>query len=211
MAPKSPIVIGVAGGSGSGKTTVSRQILERIGPERIAYLQHDSYYHDNSHLPLGERAERNYDHPDSLDTALLIEHLIALRRWEPVAVPIYDFTSHTRSDETRIVSPRPIVLVEGILIFTERALRDLMDIRIFVDTDPDIRFIRRLRRDVEERGRSPESVVQQYLSTVRPMHLEFVEPSKRYADVIVPEGGHNRVAMDMIISRIRHLLSEGDE
>ncbi len=204
-----PVIIGVAGGSASGKTSVSAQILSRIGPQRIAYLQHDSYYCDESHLGLVVRAARNYDHPDSLETSLLVEHLLRLRRGEAVAVPIYDFTTYQRRAESRIVAAAPVILVEGILIFAERSLRDLMDIRIFVDTDADIRFIRRLRRDISERGRTLESVVQQYLETVRPMHLEFVEPSKRYANVIVPEGGRNQVAMEMIISRIQTLLSEG--
>jgi len=202
------MIIGVAGGTGSGKTTVSEQILARIGREQIVFLQHDSYYCDNSHLPPAERAQRNYDHPDSLDTPLLVDHLLRLRRGEAVAVPIYDFATHSRRAETRIVASAPVILVEGILIFAERSLRDLMDIRIFVDTDADIRFIRRLRRDMAERGRSLESVVKQYLDTVRPMHLEFVEPSKRYANVIVPEGGHNEVAMEMIISRIQTLLNQ---
>lgn len=204
-----PIVIGVAGGTGSGKTTVSEQILKRIGSQQIAFLQHDSYYCEESHLPLAERAKRNYDHPESLDTPLLVEHLLRLRRGEAVAVPVYDFATYSRGAEPRMVMPAPVVLVEGILIFAEASLRELMDIRIFVDTDADIRFIRRLRRDIFERGRSLESVVEQYLGTVRPMHLEFVEPSKRYAHVIVPEGGRNHVAMEMIISRIHKLLDEG--
>lgn len=203
-----PIVIGVAGGTGSGKTTVSQQILERIGSQQIAFLQHDSYYCEESHLPLVERAKRNYDHPESLDTPLLVEHLLRLRRGEAVAVPVYDFATYSRGDEPRMVMPAPVVLVEGILIFAEASLRELMDIRIFVDTDADIRFIRRLRRDIFERGRSLDSVVEQYLGTVRPMHLEFVEPSKRYAHLIVPEGGRNQVAMEMIISRIHKLLDE---
>lgn len=204
-----PIVIGVAGGTGSGKTTVSQQILERIRPQQIAFLQHDSYYHDNSHLPPAERAQCNYDHPESLDTPLMVEHLLSLRRGEAVDVPIYDFSTHSRTAATRTVLPAPVVLVEGILIFSEPGLRTLMDIRIFVDTDADIRFIRRLSRDISERGRSLDSVVAQYLETVRPMHLEFVEPSKRYAHLIVPEGGRNQVAMEMIISRIHKLLDEG--
>jgi uridine kinase len=202
----SPLIIGVAGGSGSGKTTVSHRILELAGAEHIAYLQHDSYYHDNSHLLPEERARLNYDHPASLDSDLLIRHLEMLRRGRPVEVPIYDFTTHSRCDQTRTVHPGRVVLVEGILIFVEKSLRELMDIRIFVDTDADLRFIRRLKRDVEERGRSVELVIEQYLSTVRPMHLEFVEPSKRYADIIVPEGGFNEVAMEMIVSRVRALI-----
>jgi uridine kinase len=208
MSAQEPIVIGVAGGTGSGKTTVSERILAQIGVGRIAYLQHDSYYYDNSHLPPEERARRNYDHPASLDTTLLVQHLRALRRGEAVNVPLYDFATHTRLVETRSVAPARVVLVEGILIFAEKDLRDLMDIRIYVDTDADIRFIRRFDRDVKERGRTPDSIIQQYLTTVRPMHLEFVEPSKRYADVIVPEGGHNQVAMEMILARVRSLLAE---
>nr|HRJ44492.1 uridine kinase [Caldilineaceae bacterium] len=175
-----PIVIGVAGGTGSGKTTVSEQILARIGPPQIAFLQHDSYYYDNSHLPPDERAKCNYDHPESLDTPLMVKHLARLRQGKAVEVPVYDFATHSRTGETRLVNPAPVVLVEGILIFAEASLRDLMDIRIFVDTDADIRFIRRLGRDIAERQRSLDSVVEQYLETVRPMHLEFVEPSKRY-------------------------------
>lgn len=202
------IVIGVAGGTGSGKTTVSERILAQVEVGRIAYLQHDSYYYDNSHLSPSERARRNYDHPASLDTPLLVEHLRALRRGEAVDVPIYDFATHTRQAATRRVESARVVLVEGILIFAEKELRELMDIRIYVDTDADIRFIRRFDRDVKERGRTPDSIIQQYLSTVRPMHLEFVEPSKRYADVIIPEGGHNQVAMEMILSRIRSLVAE---
>ncbi|GIV78265.1 uridine kinase [Litorilinea aerophila] len=201
-------VIGVAGGTGSGKTTVSRRIQEAIGLQHIAYLQHDSYYRDHSHLPPEERAACNYDHPDSLDTPLLVQHIRQLLQGQPVEVPIYDFATHARLRQTQRVLPAPIVLVEGILVFVEPALRELMDMRIFVDTDPDIRFIRRLQRDIQERGRSLESVVRQYLATVRPMHLEFVEPSKRYADIIVPEGGNNRVAMEMIISRIQAILQQ---
>jgi uridine kinase len=211
MSTKSVIVIGVAGGSGSGKTTVSQRILEQIEVNQIVYIQHDSYYYDNSHRTPEERALRNYDHPSSLDTPLLVEHLRALRQGLAVEIPLYDFATHTRMAKTRPQASARIILVEGILIFAEKELRELMDIRIFVDTDADIRFIRRLQRDVEERGRTPESVVRQYLTTVRPMHLEFVEPSKRYADIIIPEGGHNRVAMEMIISRIRTELAEVKE
>lgn len=201
-----PFILGVAGGTGSGKTTVSRHLHEAIGKKHIAYLQHDSYYHDRSHLAPEERAACNYDHPDSLDTDLLVSHVHALCRWEPVDVPVYDFATHSRQRETMRVEPASIVLLEGILIFVEPRLRDLMDLRIYVDTDADIRFIRRLRRDVHERGRTLESVVHQYLNTVRPMHLEFVEPSKRYANVIVPEGGANRVAMEMLVSRLLVVL-----
>jgi uridine kinase len=207
MRSSRPFVVGVAGGTGSGKTTVSRRIQETVGAEQLAYLQHDSYYHDHSHLAPDERARCNYDHPDSLDTALLISHLHLLGGWQPVQVPVYDFATHSRLPQTQLVKPAPVILVEGILLFAERELRELMDMRIYVDTDADIRFIRRLHRDVNERGRSLESVISQYLSTVRPMHLEFVEPSKRYADIIVPEGGNNLVAMQMIVSRIQAILA----
>jgi uridine kinase len=200
--------IGVAGGTGSGKTTVSRRIWEAVGRERIAYLQHDNYYMNQSHLTPEERARTNYDHPDSLETSLMVRHLRELRAGRPVDIPMYDFSVHNRAKETLRVNPAKVILVEGILIFTEPALRELMDMRIFVDTDADIRFIRRLRRDMVERGRSLDSIVKQYLGTVRPMHMEFVEPSKRYADIIVPQGGDNRVAMEMIVSRIQALLSE---
>jgi uridine kinase len=205
---KHTIIIGVAGGTGSGKTTVSESILDRVGQDRIAYIQQDSYYRDLSHLPHEERVRVNFDHPDALETDLLIRHLRALRCGQAVEVPTYDFTRYTRTSQTRKVEPRRVILVEGILIFAEKALRDLFDVRIFVDTDADIRFIRRLQRDLNERGRSTESVVRQYLDTVRPMHLEFVEPSKRYADVIVPEGGFNTVALDMIVARIEAMLRD---
>ncbi|RIK56016.1 MAG: uridine kinase [Chloroflexi bacterium] len=202
-----PFIIGVAGGTGSGKTTVSGRIQEAVGPEHIAYLQHDSYYYDHSHLSPEERARCNYDHPDSLDTGLLIQHLHSLCRWQAVEVPQYDFARHARLAERQHRTPAPVILIEGILIFVERELRELMDMRIYVDTDADIRFIRRMQRDVSERGRTLESIVSQYLTTVRPMHLEFVEPSKRYADIIVPEGGNNRVAMEMIVSRVQAILA----
>jgi uridine kinase len=206
--PQSPFVIGVAGGSGSGKTTVSRRIQEAVSVEHIAYMQHDNYYRDQSQLDRAQRALTNYDHPDSLETELMVQHLMALKAGRSIAMPIYDFTQDTRSNATQRVDPAPVILVEGILIFVEKELRDLMDVRIFVDTDADVRFIRRLRRDINERGRTLDSVVQRYMATVRPMHLEFVEPSKRYADVIVPRGGDNRVAMEMIVSRIQALLRE---
>lgn len=202
-----PIVIGVAGGTGSGKTTVASRILDRVGAEHITYIAHDSYYRDLSHLPERLRAQVNFDHPDSLETELLIEHLKKLRAGEPVEIPIYDFTTHTRTDKTRRVEAGPVVIVEGILVFVESDLRELFDVKIYIDTDADVRFIRRLRRDIEERDRSVESVCEQYLSTVRPMHLEFVEPSKRYADVIIPEGGFNEVAVEMVAARIRGLLA----
>ena len=201
-----PLVIGIAGGSGSGKTTVAQTILQRVGPERIAFLQHDSYYKDLSGLPPAQKAEVNFDHPNSLETELLIQHIASLRDGKPVEVPIYDFSTHSRTSQTFTVKPRRVILVEGILIFTEVALRKTFDVKIFVDTDSDLRFIRRLERDITERGRTTESVIKQYQSTVRPMHMEFVEPSKRYADVIIPEGGHNTAALDMVVARIEALL-----
>lgn len=202
------VCIGVAGGTGSGKTTVAEAIVARIGTHRIAYIQHDSYYKDLSHLPVEARRSRNFDHPEALESDLLVAHLQALKRGEPVEIPVYDFTAHVRKAETRRVEPRKVILVEGILIFAEKALREQFDIRIFVDTDADLRFIRRLRRDIAERGRTVESVIGQYLETVRPMHLEFVEPSKRWADVIIPEGGFNTVALDMVCARVEALLAE---
>jgi len=205
---RKPIVIGVAGGSGSGKTTVAQEILARVGADQIAYIQHDAYYRDLTLLSPQDRARVNFDHPDSLETELLIRHLDTLLAGQPAELPIYDFTRHVRTEQTRRVEPRRVILIEGILIFADRALRERMDVRIYVDTDADIRFIRRLRRDIEERGRTLDSVVNQYLNTVRPMHLEFVEPSKRYADIIVPEGGFNTVALDMIVARIQALLQE---
>jgi len=201
------LVIGIAGGSGSGKTTVAQAILQRVGPDRISFLQHDAYYKDLSGLPPTQRAEVNFDHPNSLETELLTKHILQLRDGHPAEVPIYDFATHSRTERTYLVQPRHVILVEGILIFTEAGLRDLFNVKIFVDTDSDLRFIRRLERDISERGRTLEMVVKQYLSTVRPMHLEFVEPSKRYADVIIPEGGFNTAALDMVVARIETMLS----
>lgn len=206
-----PVVFGVAGGTASGKTTVARAILDAVGASKIAYLPHDAYYHDRVDLSFEERARLNYDHPDSLETKLLIRHIKDLSVGAPVQVPVYDFTTDRRTEDTILVEPAPIILVDGILIFTKRKLRELMDIKIFVDTDADVRFIRRLQRDMNERGRSLDSVVQQYLDTVRPMHLKFVEPSKRYADVIIPGGGQNRVAMEMVVSRLETLLKIREE
>lgn len=204
-----PVVIGVAGGTGSGKTTVANEILQRVGADHVAYIPHDAYYRDLSHLSLHQRTQVNFDHPHSLETELLVEHLKALRAGHAVEIPIYDFTTHTRTQQTRSVEPAPVILVEGILIFAEPALRELFDVKLYVDTDADVRFIRRLRRDVEERGRSVESVCEQYLATVRPMHLEFAEPSKRHADVIIPEGGFNEIAIEMIAARIGGMLETG--
>ncbi|HRS74895.1 MAG TPA: uridine kinase [Anaerolineaceae bacterium] len=205
---KKPLVIGIAGGSGSGKTTAADIILKKVGSHRIAYLQHDSYYRELTNLPINQRREVNFDHPDSLESDLMREHIMALKEWKAIEVPVYDFTTHSRTSETLHVEPRRVILVEGILIFAEPALRSLFDVKIFVDTDADIRFIRRLKRDLEERGRTTEMVIKQYLTTVRPMHLDFVEPSKRYADVIIPEGGLNEVAMDMVIARIESMLRD---
>jgi uridine kinase len=204
-----PVVIGVAGGTGSGKTTVAREILRRAGAGQISLIQHDAYYKDLGDLPLAQRAMQNFDHPDALDNNLLIAHLRELKASRAVEIPVYDFTTHTRTAETLRVEPRRVILVEGILIFADPTLRYLMDVKIYVDTDADIRFIRRLERDIAERDRTMESVIRQYMATVRPMHQEFVEPSKRSADVIIPEGGFNEVAMEMIAARIRALL-EGD-
>lgn len=201
------MVVGISGGTGSGKTTLSELILEKIGREKIAYLPHDAYYRDQKHLPLEERAKVNYDHPDSLETELLIEHIEQLKEGHEIEMPQYDFTVHSRKQKTLTIKPKRVVLVEGILIFVEKALRNLFDMKIYVDTDADIRFIRRLTRDVTERGRTVQSVINQYLDTVRPMHLEFVENSKRYADIIVPEGGMNTVALDMVIARLQSLLT----
>ncbi len=201
-----PIVIGIAGGSGSGKTTVAQAILQRVGPDRIAYIQHDSYYKDLTGLPPAQRAEVNFDHPNSLETDLLISHIEQLKAGYPIDVPIYDFSTDSRTDKTYKVNPRGVIIVEGILIFTDAALRALFDVKIFVDTDADVRLIRRLQRDISERGRTVESVIKRYQATVRPMHLEFVEPSKRYADVIIPEGGFNTAALDMVVARIESLL-----
>ena len=203
-----PIVIGVAGGTGSGKTTVVEAIVEALGPEDVTIIAHDAYYVDRSDVPPERRLAINYDHPDALETSLLVTHLEALRDGRPVAVPVYDFAAHTRRPETTTARPRRVIILDGILILAERRLRDLMDIRVFVETDADIRFIRRLLRDTHTRGRSVESVVEQYLDTVQPMHLEFVEPSRRHAHLIIPEGGQNRVAVDMLITKIRSVLQE---
>ncbi len=206
MKRKTPLVIGIAGGSGSGKTTVANEILKDVGAHRITFLQHDAYYRDWSHLPPEQRKLVNFDHPDALENELLIEHVLQLRNWQKINLPVYDFTTHTRTKQVIEVEPQRVIVVEGILIFAEQKLRDLFDVKIFVDTDDDIRFIRRLKRDIAERGRSMEMVITQYMATVRPMHLDFVVPSKRYADIIIPEGGRNKVALDMVIARVESLL-----
>jgi len=207
MSDTHPLVIGIAGGSGSGKTTVAQEILQRVGPDRIAFLQHDSYYKDLSGLPPIQRAEINFDHPNSLETELLILHIEQLKQGLTIQVPIYDFSNHSRTEKTFPVRPHRVIIVEGILIFAESNLRNMFDVKIFVDTDADVRLIRRLQRDISERGRTAEHVIKQYQATVRPMHLEFVEPSKRYADVIIPEGGFNLAALDMVVARIESLLN----
>jgi uridine kinase len=201
-----PVVIGIAGGSGSGKTTVLQRIIRTIGADPIAILDHDAYYHDLSHLAPEERAQLNFDHPDALETDLMREHLDQLIAGEAIEKPVYDFTTHTRRDETETVEPRPVIIIEGILVLAESVLAERMDIRIYVDAADDIRLMRRIRRDMQERDRSIEGILRQYERTVRPMHLEFVEPSKREADVIIPRGGHNRVAIQMVMSRIQDLL-----
>lgn len=201
------IIIGVAGGTGSGKTTLTRRLKERFGDE-MTVISHDNYYKAHDDMTYEERSRLNYDHPDAFDTNLLVEHIKALRAGETVACPVYDFTQHNRSKETLLIAPTGVIVVEGILIFADSKLRDLMDVKIFVDTDADVRILRRIVRDVRKRGRSLESVVTQYLTTVKPMHEQFVEPSKRFADVIVPEGGKNLVALDMIIRRVEHHLRE---
>ena len=203
---RDPIVIGIAGGTGSGKTTVANVILKRVGKDRIAYLPHDAYYRELKDLPPNQRAAVNFDHPDSLESELMLAHIIQLKEWESVNLPVYDFSTHSRTEKTIHIEPQPVIIVEGILIFAEAKLRQIFDVKLFVDTDSDLRFIRRLQRDIAERGRTMDKVIQQYLTTVRPMHLEFVEPSKRYADVIIPEGGLNEVAMEMVIARIESLL-----
>jgi uridine kinase len=210
ITPQKPVVFGVAGGTASGKTTVAEAVLAAVGASQVAYLPHDAYYRDMAVLPLAERARLNYDHPDSLETELLIQHVQELLAGRPVSVPVYDFAEHRRTDRTKLIEPSPIILIDGILIFTNRELRDLMDIKIYVDTDADVRFIRRMERDMKERGRSLDSIVKQYLETVRLMHLEFVEPSKRYADIIIPYGGFNRVAMDMVVSQLMLLLRQNE-
>ena len=202
----SPLIIGIAGGSGSGKTTLAQLILDHIGADKIAFLPHDAYYRDQDHLPYEERLKVNYDHPDSLETELLVRHIQELKAGRAIDLPVYDFNIYSRKHETRRIEPRSIILVEGILIFYEKILRKLFDVKIFVDADPDIRLIRRLTRDITERGRSVDSVISQYQATVRPMYLEFVEASKRYADIIIPEGGRNPVALEMVIARLESLL-----
>jgi uridine kinase len=202
-----PLFIGIAGGTGSGKSTVARKIAEGLPPDSVGVIDHDSYYRDHSDLPPDARARLNYDHPDSLDNDLLVQHLEELRAGRGVDVPVYDFKSHSRLAERNRLEPKRIIIVEGILVFVEERVRKLLDVKVFVDTDADIRVFRRIRRDIEHRGRTFQSIREQYYSTVRPMHLQFVEPSKRWADLIVPEGGENNVAVDLILGKLRHHLT----
>jgi uridine kinase len=201
------LIIGICGGTGSGKTTVANRILESVSASEVVFIQQDSYYRNLTDLPLDYRHIANFDHPDALDNDLLVNHVRRLKAGEAVELPLYDFKTHTRMNETRHVEPQPIVIVEGILIYADPRLLEQMDIKVFVDTPDDIRFIRRLRRDLAERGRTIESVIEQYIATVRPMHLQFVEPSKRHADVIIPEGGHNLVSIDLLSGKIRERLA----
>jgi uridine kinase len=201
-----PFILGVAGGTGSGKTTVARAILDAVGQHRIALIEQDSYYRDIEWRDDAQLLQHNFDHPSALDNELLVAHLAALKAGHAAEVPIYDFVRHRRTRRTRRVPPLPVILLEGILIFVEPSLRELLDFKIYVDTDADLRLIRRLGRDLSERGRSVQDVLRQYMETVRPMHLEFVEPSKRWADIIIPEGGENRVALEMVVARVEQLL-----
>jgi uridine kinase len=201
------LVIGICGGTGSGKTTITERIISALSPESVLVLQQDHYYKNFPHLSFEERARQNFDHPDAFDNSLFNEHVRQLREGRSIERPVYDFTKHERAAQTVRMNPSPALILEGILIFENKALCELMDIKIFVDTDADLRFIRRLARDIRERGRTVDSVVSQYLATVRPMHNEFVEPSKRHADVIIPEGGHNEVGIDLVIQKIRSLVS----
>jgi len=208
MMTRQPFVIGICGGTGSGKTTITNRLSHALSESGVLVIQQDHYYRDLSHLPLEERSKRNFDHPNALDTDLFIEHVKQLKDGQAVERPVYDFTQHRRVAETVRLESQPAILIEGILIFESEALRNLMDIKIFVDTDADLRFIRRLVRDIRDRGRTLESVIDQYEKTVRPMHLEFVEPSKRYADIIIPEGGHNEVGIDLVIQKVRSLIAK---
>jgi uridine kinase len=202
-----PICIGVAGGTGSGKSTIAQNIVAGLPEGTAAVIEHDSYYKSHADLSFEEREFLNYDHPDALENQLLVEHIDALKQREPVEVPVYDFVSHSRLRETRSLQPCPVIIVEGILCFVDEALRNRIDVKIFVDTTADIRVFRRIRRDMQHRGRSFEQIREQYYKTVRPMHLQFVEPSKQWADLIIPEGGSNRVALDLVVGNLLNILS----
>nr|WP_263325635.1 uridine kinase [Neobacillus sp. Marseille-Q6967] len=205
---RKPVVIGVAGGSGSGKTSVTKAIYESFKGHSILMLEQDYYYKDQSDLPFEERLKTNYDHPLAFDNDLLIEHIETLLKYKPVEKPVYDYTLHTRSTDVIYVEPKDVIILEGILILEDERLRNLMDIKLFVDTDADLRIIRRLSRDIKERGRTLDSVIDQYVNVVRPMHNQFIEPTKRYADVIIPEGGHNHVAIDLMVTKIQTILEQ---
>ncbi|MEW8969734.1 uridine kinase [Mesobacillus jeotgali] len=205
---RKPVVIGVAGGSGSGKTSVTKAIYDSFKSQSILMIEQDYYYKDQSHLPMEERLKTNYDHPLAFDNDLLIEHIQKLLRHEAIEKPVYDYAIHTRSSEVVHVEPKDVIILEGILILEDERLRNLMDIKLYVDTDADLRIIRRLLRDIKERGRSMDSVIEQYVNVVRPMHNQFIEPTKRYADVIVPEGGHNHVAIDLMVTKIQTILEQ---
>lgn len=205
---RKPVVIGVAGGSGSGKTSVTKAIYDHFKGHSILLLEQDYYYKDQSDVPFEERLKTNYDHPLAFDTDLLIEHIRKLLRFEPIDKPVYDYSIHTRSKEVIPVEPKDVIILEGILVLEDECLRNLMDIKLYVDTDADLRIIRRLTRDIKERGRSFDSVIDQYVNVVRPMHNQFIEPTKRYADVIIPEGGHNHVAIDLMVTKIKTILEQ---
>ncbi|WP_166238240.1 uridine kinase [Paenibacillus turpanensis] len=202
------LVIGIAGGTGSGKTTVAHTIVNRLGTSNVSFITQDSYYRDNAGLSMEEREKINYDHPDSFDNLLLAEHLRMLRDKRTVQVPVYDFSQHTRTKETVTVESKPVIIIEGILIFADPQLRELMDIKVFVDTDADVRVLRRIVRDIRERGRTLDSVFQQYVTTVKPMHDAFIEPSKRFADLIIPEGGQNEIGISLLTARIERYIAE---
>ncbi|MFD3449297.1 uridine kinase [Microbacteriaceae bacterium 4G12] len=208
MGKKKPVVIGIAGGSGSGKTSVTKAIFDHFQGHSILMLEQDYYYKDQSDLPLEERFKTNYDHPSAFDNDLLVEHIKQLLEYKQIEKPVYDYTLHTRSPETIIVEPKDVIILEGILVLEDEGLRDLMDIKLFVDTDADIRILRRMQRDIKERGRTMESVIEQYVNVVRPMHNQFIEPSKLYADIIIPEGGQNHVAIDLMVTKIATILEE---
>lgn len=205
---RKPVVIGVAGGSGSGKTSVSKAVYESFNDHSILMIEQDFYYKDQTHLPFEERLKTNYDHPLAFDTDLLIDHIEKLLRYETIEKPVYDYNIHTRSKETITVEPKDVIIIEGILILEDERLRDLMDIKLFVDTDADLRIIRRLTRDIKDRGRTMDSVIDQYVNVVRPMHNQFIEPTKRYADIIIPEGGQNHVAIDLMVTKIQTILEQ---